>query len=107
QTFQIPHGINVKVEGQSVLIEQANKNDETKKAFAGLTRSLINNMVKGVTDGFEKKLELSGVGYRAQAAGNNLTLSVGFSHPVIIVADPTITFNVEENIISIAGVNKD
>ncbi len=63
-------------------------------------------MVKGVTKGFEKKLELSGVGYRAQASGNSLTLSVGFSHPVKIDADPTVTFGVDENIITVSGSDK-
>jgi len=107
QNFQIPSGIDVKVQGDIITVSQVNKNDDTKKAMSGLTRSLINNMVKGASEGFEKKLELSGVGYRAQASGNALTLSVGFSHPVKIIADQSIVFNVEENIISVAGNNKD
>ena len=72
----------------------------------GLTRAMLNNLVKGVTEGFEKKLELSGVGYRAQAAGNALTLSLGFSHPVVVKVDQGITFTVEENIITISGIDK-
>ena len=107
QFFKIPSGILVKIEEGNVRIVQENEKDDTKKALAGLTRSLINNMIKGVSQGFEKKLELSGVGYRAQASGNSLTLSVGFSHPVKIVADSSVTFDVSENIISIKGVNKD
>lgn len=107
QTFLLPSGIKAFVDADKVFVEQKNKSDETKKALSGLSRAMINNMVKGVSMGFEKKLELSGVGYRAQANANNLTLSVGFSHPVQIVADPSITFTVEENIITIAGNNKD
>ena len=107
QTFNMPSGITAKVEEDKVLVAQVNKDDVTKNALSGLTRSLINNMVIGVSQGFEKKLELSGVGYRASASGNNLTLSLGFSHPVQIVADSSITFGVEENIISITGANKD
>lgn len=107
QMFTIPSGITAKVEADKVLVEQVSKDDITKIALSGLTRALINNMVKGVSDGFNKKLELSGVGYRAQASGNNLTLSLGFSHPVNIVADPSIAFTVEENIITISGPNKD
>ena len=107
QDFIIPSGIVAKVEEDKVVISQKNENDDTKSALAGLTRALINNMIIGVSDGFEKKLELSGVGYRAQASGNSLTLSVGYSHPVKIVADPSINFTVTENIILIAGSNKD
>ena len=67
---------------------------------------MLANLVKGVTQGFEKKLELTGVGYRAQASGNTLTLSLGFSHPVVVKADEGINFTVVENIITIAGMNK-
>lgn len=107
QVFNIPPGIAVRIEEGSINIEQKDKKDDSKKALSGLTRALINNMVKGVSEGFEKKLELSGVGYRASANANNLTLSVGFSHPVVILADPSITFMVEENTITISGNNKD
>jgi large subunit ribosomal protein L6 len=64
------------------------------RALHGLTRSLISNMVVGVTDGFEKRLEIQGVGYRAQAQGNKLVLSLGFSHPVEIEAPDGIDFEV-------------
>lgn len=78
---------------------------ETNALF-GLTRAMLNNLVKGVSEGFTKNLELSGVGYRAQALGNALTLSLGFSHPVVVTADQAITFTVEENIITITGADK-
>ena len=80
--------------------------DKITNALFGLTRAYLANLVTGVTQGFEKKLELSGVGYRAQAAGNTLTLSLGFSHPVVITADQGIQFKVEDNVITISGIDK-
>ena len=103
--FEIPVGILVKITDGKVLVSQEKEEDKSK-ALSGLVRANIANMVKGVTKGFEKKLELSGVGYRAQASGNSLTLSVGFSHPVKIDADPTVAFSVEENIITVSGADK-
>ena len=77
------------------------------KALHGLTRSLLNNMVVGVTDGFTKVLEIQGVGYRAQMQGKNLVLSVGFSHPVNMVPPEGITYAVEgNNRVTVSGINK-
>lgn len=104
-SFKIPAGVEVKIDGEKVVVAQS-VNDDKAKALSGLVRATIANMVKGTTDGFSKKLELTGVGYRAQASGNNLTLNVGYSHPVIIKADQTITFAVEENIITVSGIDK-
>ncbi len=80
---------------------------KTESAYWGLTRALINNMVKGVTQSFEKKLELVGVGYRVKKSGNDLTISIGFSHPVNVKAPEGISFDVpdEKNII-IKGSDK-
>lgn len=103
--FTIPHGIGVKIEDGKALVASTQENDNAK-AMSGLVRAIIANMVKGVTDGFSKKLELTGVGYRAQATGNSITLSVGYSHPVIIKADPSISFSVEENVITVTGIDK-
>lgn len=104
-SFRIPEGVSVKIEEGKILVSQSQDN-ERAKALSGLVRANISNMVKGVTKGFEKKLELSGVGYRAQASGNSITLSVGFSHPVKIDADHTVTFGVDENIITVSGADK-
>jgi len=101
--FTVPQGVGVKMEEGKLLVSQ--KNAESN-ALSGLTRATLANMVKGVTDGFERKLELSGVGYRAQAAGDTLTLSLGFSHPVVIKGEQGITFMVEENIIKVTGIDK-
>lgn len=104
-SFPIPSGVGVKIEDGKVLVSQTEDGDKAR-ALSGLTRAYIANMVKGTTDGFTKKLELTGVGYRAQASGNSLTLNVGYSHPVIIKGDQTITFTVEENVITVSGVDK-
>lgn len=104
-SFEIPSGVNVKIEDGKVLVSQSNETEKSR-ALSGLVRAIIANMVTGVSDGFTKKLELTGVGYRAQASGNSITLNVGFSHPVIIKADQTITFTVQENIITVSGVDK-
>nr|WMP12316.1 50S ribosomal protein L6 [Laurencia verruciformis] len=89
---------------------QLTKNDDTKKTreLYGLSRSIINNMVLGVSEGFEKKLVIQGVGYRSQIENNNLILNVGYSHPVCIEAPNGINIKVENNTnISISGINKE
>lgn len=104
-TFPLPSGILVEVAGDKVQVKQEKPGEELSKPAFGLTRASIANMVKGVSEGFEKKLELSGVGYRAQSSGTELTLSLGFSHPVKIKAPNGITFAVAENVISILGAD--
>lgn len=105
-TFTIPSGITIVVADDKVQIGQEEKNREQTRNMFGLTRALISNMVTGVSTGVEKKLELSGVGYRAQSSGSELTLSVGFSHPVKIKAADGITFTVTDNIITVSGIDK-
>ena len=86
------------------------RNDETTESNAqqGLTRTLIHNMVVGVSEGFEKKLELTGVGYRAQLKGKDLDLSLGYSHPVIYVCPENISFEVPDNThITVKGISKE
>jgi len=73
------------------------------KAFWGLSRALLANMIKGVTEGYEKKLEIEGLGFKAQAQGDILELFVGFTHPIKITAPESIKFSVEKNIITISG----
>jgi large subunit ribosomal protein L6 len=80
QTFDV---VDVKVEGDSVLITRPSDNKESK-AKHGLYRSLVNNMVKGVSEGWSKELELVGVGYRASNQGNTLELALGFSHNIVL-----------------------
>ncbi len=77
------------------------------KALWGLTRALLANMVKGVTEGYEKKLQLEGIGYRAQIEGDSLIMQLGFSHPVKIIKPESLSFTVEKNIITIQGADKE
>jgi large subunit ribosomal protein L6 len=89
-----------------IRVERPNDQREVK-ALHGLTRSLLNNMVVGVTDGYTKNLEIIGVGYRAALDGKNLVLNVGYSHPVRMVAPEGITYAVEgNNRVSVSGINK-
>jgi large subunit ribosomal protein L6 len=98
----------VKIEKEeNQLIVKRKAEDRFSKSAHGLTRSLLNNMVKGVTEGWTKNLEMVGVGYRAQGGGETLTLSVGYSHPVIVKAPAGITFAVADNTkISVSGIDK-
>ena len=78
------------------------------KALHGLTRTLISNMVVGVTDGFKKNLEIEGVGYRAAKAGDNLNLTLGFSHPVVVEPPTGISIDVPQpNRITVSGIDKE
>lgn len=102
-SFSIPPGVTVTIAGNTVQAGQEKGFEESSKSMFGLTRATIANYIIGVSTGFEKKLELVGVGYRAQATPNELTLSLGFSHPVKVNAIQGITFAVVDNIISISG----
>ncbi|OGH07570.1 MAG: 50S ribosomal protein L6 [Candidatus Levybacteria bacterium RBG_16_35_11] len=105
--FRLPKEIDLKIEDNKItVLQKKGKEDETKALF-GLSRAIIANMITGVSKGFEKKLELSGVGYRAVASGNNLTLSLGYSHPVNVIGKEGITFSVTEGIITISGADKE
>lgn len=81
---------------------------ETKDAYAlwGTYASILRNLIHGVTEGYEKKLEVEGVGYRAEANGNKITLNVGFSHPVVMEVPEGLSATVEKNEITIAGTDK-
>ncbi|MCC6098245.1 MAG: 50S ribosomal protein L6 [Olsenella sp.] len=99
--------VTISQEGEEILVT---RNDESTESNAqqGLTRTLISNMVEGVSKGFEKKLELTGVGYRAALKGKDLDLSLGYSHPVIYVAPEGISFEVPDNThITVKGISKE
>ncbi len=102
--FTMP-GITVKQEDNKVLVTRAD--DEPKnRAKHGLMRSLINNMVRGVSAGFSKQLELNGVGFRVALAGNTLKFNLGFSHEVNYTLPQGVTATVEQNIITVSGIDK-
>ena len=105
--LDLPGEIDVRQEDGTVLVERPN-DDRKNKALHGLTRSLINNMVIGVSEGFKKELEIVGVGYRAAKSGDSLELQLGFSHPVKVKAPEGITFDVPEPTqIIVSGINKE
>jgi len=106
-TQSIPEGIEVQKEDETIIVTRDNDLRETK-ALHGLVRSLVNNMVLGVTEGYQKQLELVGVGYRAQSKGSNaLELQLGFSHPVKYSAPEGITLEVpSQTEINISGIDK-
>jgi large subunit ribosomal protein L6 len=129
----VPSGVEVTIDGQEISVKgpkgtlshtivepiiveraddgtlQVKRPDEEResRALHGLTRTLVNNLVVGVTDGYEKKLEIHGVGYRVQAKGSNLEFALGYSHPVLIEAPEGITFKVESPTrFSVSGIDK-
>ncbi len=129
----IPAGVKVKIQGREITVEGSkgkltrefhpdikvaqedgklvvtrSSDNRLQRSLHGLTRSLLNNMVEGVTKGFEKNLELSGVGYRAQKAGNKLTLQIGYSHPVEFDQPKGIDITVDGTTkIRISGIDKE
>ena len=104
--FKIPQEVLVKISDGKVELFEKNPQANNSRALLGLTRSIISNMITGVSLGFEKKLELAGVGYRAQVSGEDLMLSLGFSHPVKVSPDEGIKFMVSDNSIIISGIDK-
>jgi len=129
----VPSGVEVTIDGQNVkvkgpkgtlehtvaepiivergedgtLLVKRPDDERTSRALHGLTRTLVNNLVVGVTEGYEKKLEIHGVGYRVQAKGSDLEFALGYSHPVKIEAPEGITFKVESPTrFSVSGIDK-
>ena len=103
----LPSEMDIKLEGDEIIVTRPN-DLKKMKSLHGLTRTLINNMVVGVTDGYQKVLEVNGVGYRAAKSGNKLTLSLGYSHPVEMI-DPEGVETVMEgqNKIIVKGIDKE
>jgi large subunit ribosomal protein L6 len=97
--------MDIKIEDNELVVTRPT-DSKVDKSMHGLTRSLIVNMIEGVTEGFKKVLELNGVGYRALKKGNNLELQVGYSHPVVIEPPKGIDFEVEKNKVIVKGIDK-
>ena len=103
----LPEAMDIKVDGEEVVVSRPN-DLKKNKALHGLTRTLIYNMVIGVTEGYEKKLEVNGVGYRAQKQGKKLVLSLGYSHPVEMEDPEGIETVLDgQNIIIVKGIDKE
>ena len=133
QPIPVPNGVEVTITGQDVKVKGpkgtlsrtlsdkisitkeesslvVTMNDESRQAreLFGLSRTLVNNMVVGVTDGYSKILKIVGVGYRAIAKGKNLEMQLGFSHPVLVEAPENISFEVgKDSTVTISGINKE
>ena len=103
----LPSEMDIKMEGSEIVVSRPN-DLKKMKSLHGLTRTLINNMVIGVTEGYEKKLEVNGVGYRAQKQGKKLVLSLGYSHPVEMEDPEGIETVLDgQNIIIVKGIDKE
>lgn len=104
----LPEAIQVRVEGDQIVVTRPS-DDRVHRSLHGLTRALVANMITGVHEGFTRRMEIEGVGWRAEAQGGNLVLMVGYSHPVEIVPPPGITFQVDKGgrSFSIFGIDKE
>ncbi len=129
----VPNGVEIKIDGQMITVKgpkgtlekefhknmkitldnnvvtvERPDNEPSNRSLHGLTRTLINNMIQGTVQGFERKLEINGVGYRASKKGNNLLLNLGYSHPVEVEAPEGISFDVpNQNEIIVKGMDKE
>lgn len=104
--YDVPAGISVEVQESNIVVTRATE-QKRHRALHGLVRSLISNMVTGVSSGFTKTLEIVGIGYRAKKEGNVLNLAVGYSHPVNFPAPEGITIDVEgQNKVIVKGIDK-
>ena len=103
---ELPSEMEIKQEGDEIIVTRPN-DLKGMKSLHGLTRTLINNMVVGVTEGYKKVLEVNGVGYRAAKSGNKLTLSLGYSHPVEMIDPEGLEAVVDGNVITVKGIDKE
>ena len=104
---KVHQDIKVELKDGKIFVEPVRKLPKNLKGLWGLYRALIFNMIEGVQKGFEKKLEIEGVGYKAAVQGDELVLNVGFVHPVKIKKPDDINFLVEKNLITVSGINKE
>ncbi len=98
-------GLTVKQDSSQLIVERANDSDE-QRAKHGLMRTLLSNMVQGVTQGFSKKLEINGVGFRAQMQGQGIKFNLGFSHDVVFSLPQGVAVAIEQNNITVSGIDK-
>jgi large subunit ribosomal protein L6 len=94
--WELPRRTSLKVENGQVVVSREG-DDAHAKALHGLSRALVNNMVRGVSEGFVKKLEIQGVGFKAAVAGNSVTMNLGYSHPIVYAIPAQVKVTVEEN----------
>jgi len=94
--WQLPRRTSLKVQDGNIIVSREG-DDAQAKALHGLSRALVNNMVRGVTEGFVKKLEIQGVGFKAAVQGQNVTMNLGYSHPIVFAIPEQIKITVDEN----------
>tara|TARA_B100001971_G_scaffold214585_1_gene252829 strand:- start:43945 stop:44484 length:540 start_codon:yes stop_codon:yes gene_type:complete len=99
-------GVSVAQEDKSIVVKPVDESQKNR-ALWGLTRTLVSNMVEGVTNGFTKNLEFNGVGYKAAVSGNTITLNLGYSHPIEYELPEGVAAKVTKNVIEVSGINKE
>jgi large subunit ribosomal protein L6 len=102
----MPTGVSLKIDATKVVVERADDSRENRSKH-GLMRAHLANMVKGVTDGWTRELEINGVGYRAEVAGDTITMALGYSHPVVFKLPKGITAKVDKNRLALTGADRD
>lgn len=106
-SFTLPDSMTGKLDGDTFTVAPVNEDDKNAKAMWGMTRTMVGNMVDGVTEGFKKDLELRGVGYRAQMKGNQLVMQLGFSHEIVYDAPEGITITAAKPTeLTVEGIDK-
>lgn len=102
----LPTGVTLKIEKESI---QVNRDDDSRenRSRHGLTRALVSNMVTGVTTGFERKLEINGVGYRAEVTGQKLTMALGYSHPIVYDLPEPVQAKIDKNIVILTSFDRE
>lgn len=104
--LSLPKFIKTEINENQLNVSVANPEDKKQRSCWGTFNVLISNMIQGVNQGFEKKLELVGIGYRAKTSDNKITFNIGFSHPVDFILPPGIKAIIEQNIITLQGIDK-
>jgi large subunit ribosomal protein L6 len=102
----MPSGVTVKLEGDKFVVSRADDSRDNR-AKHGLVRAHLANMVKGVTEGWKRELEINGVGYRAEVAGDTVTFALGYSHPIVFKLPKSISAKVEKNRLTLVSADKD
>ena len=106
-SFTLPDSIVGQLDGDTFTVAPVNETDKNANAMWGMTRTMVGNMIDGVTEGFKKDLELRGVGYRAQMKGNQLVMQLGYSHEIVYDAPEGITITAAKPTeVSVAGIDK-
>jgi large subunit ribosomal protein L6 len=102
----IPEGVTMKIEGDKIVVSRADDSGPNR-AKHGLVRAHLANMVKGVTEGWKRELEINGVGYRAEVSGDSVTFALGYSHPIVFKLPKSISAKVEKNRLTLVSADKD